>query len=111
MYFFFAFFFLRFATNTILPVLVNIGKLKLNFQFSVPIACEARATRAGALRARPRAPRALRTQLAPKIENCELKQVGRVFYFLGCFFQKSVETAVPDDGNPPGALILTKLVE
>ena len=59
-----------------LPVLVNIGKLKLNFQFSVPIACEARATRAGALRARPRAPRALRTQLAPKIENCELKQVG-----------------------------------
>ena len=27
------------------------------------------------------------------------------------FFKKSVKTAVPDDGNPPGALVLTKLVE
>ena len=25
--------------------------------------------------------------------------------------QKSVKTAVPDAGNPPGALVLTKLVE
>ena len=28
-----------------------------------------------------------------------------------CFFKKSAKTAVPDDGNPPGALVLTKLVE
>ena len=27
------------------------------------------------------------------------------------FFKKSVKTAVTDDGNPPGALVLTKLVE
>ena len=27
------------------------------------------------------------------------------------FFNKSVKTAVPDDGKPPGALVLTKLVE
>ena len=32
-------------------------------------------------------------------------------FFVGCFFEKSVKTAVPEDGNPPGALVLTKLVE
>ena len=31
-----------------------------------------------------------------------------IFYF---FFKKSVKTAVPEAGRPPGALILTKLVE
>ena len=30
---------------------------------------------------------------------------------MGCFFKKSVKTAVPEDGNPPGALVLTKVVE
>ena len=38
----------------------------------------------------------------------------RVYYlfFLGCFFfKKSVKTAVPEDGRPPGALVSTKLVE
>ena len=32
-----------------------------------------------------------------------------VVFFL-VVFSKSVKTAVPDDGNPPGALVLTKLV-
>ena len=32
-------------------------------------------------------------------------------FFLGCFFKKSVKTAVPDAGNPPGALVSTKLIE
>ena len=27
------------------------------------------------------------------------------------FFKESVKTAVPDDGRPPRALVLTKLVE
>ena len=27
------------------------------------------------------------------------------------FFKKSVKTAVPDDGNPPRALVLTKLID
>ena len=27
------------------------------------------------------------------------------------FSKKTVKTAVPEDGNPPGALVLTKLVE
>ena len=27
------------------------------------------------------------------------------------FFKNSVKTAVPEDGNAPGALVLTKLVE
>ena len=31
--------------------------------------------------------------------------------FFGLIFQKTVKTAVPDAGNPPGALVLTKLVE
>ena len=30
---------------------------------------------------------------------------------LGCFFKDSVKTAVPGDGKPPGALVLTKLIE
>ena len=32
-------------------------------------------------------------------------------FFWQVFFKKSVKTAVPEDGNPPGALVLTKLVE
>ena len=32
-------------------------------------------------------------------------------FLLGGFFKKSVKTAVPDDVNPSGALVLTKLVE
>ena len=31
--------------------------------------------------------------------------------FFGWFFKKSVKTAVPEDGRPPGALVLTKLIE
>ena len=32
--------------------------------------------------------------------------------FLVCVFStKSVETAVPEDGKPPGALVLTKLID
>ena len=52
-----------------LPVLVVIGKLKL--QFAIFGANCVRSARGRCFR-----PRALRTQLAPKIENCELKQVG-----------------------------------
>ena len=33
------------------------------------------------------------------------------FLLLGCLFKTSLETAVPDAGNPPGALVLTKLNE
>ena len=32
-------------------------------------------------------------------------------HFLGCFFKKTVKTAVPEDGSPPGALVLAKEVE
>ena len=32
-------------------------------------------------------------------------------YFWVVFFKKSVKTAVPEDGRPPRALVLTKLVE
>ena len=35
--------------------------------------------------------------------------IYRVFW--GVLFKKSVKTAVPDDGNPLGAVVLTKLVE
>ena len=42
------------------------------------------------------------TQLTPlTIVTCKRKHV----------FQKSLKTAVPDDGNPTRALVLTKLVE
>ena len=34
-----------------------------------------------------------------------------IYLFFGVIFRKKVKTAVPDDGNPPGALVLTKLVE
>ena len=34
-----------------------------------------------------------------------------MFFLFLYFFKKSVKTAVPDDGNRPGALVLTKLVE
>ena len=34
-----------------------------------------------------------------------------VLLFGGVFFRKSVKTAVPDDGRPPGTLVLTKLIE
>ena len=34
-----------------------------------------------------------------------------ILFFLECFFKNSVKTAVPDDGRPPGALVLTRLVE
>ena len=33
-----------------------------------------------------------------------------ILYFCGDF-QKSVKTAVPEDGKPPGGLVVTKLVE
>ena len=33
------------------------------------------------------------------------------FLFLKYFFKKLVKTAVPEDGRPPRALVLTKLVE
>ena len=42
----------------------NAYKLSL----SAPLACEARAERAGALATRPRAERALRTQVAPNVQ-------------------------------------------
>ena len=38
----------------------------------------------------------------------DLVDLVEFFYFL---FKKSVKTAVPDAGNPPGALVLTKLAE
>ena len=34
-----------------------------------------------------------------------------ICFFWGCFFKKSVKTAVPDVGNRNRALVLTKLVE
>ena len=34
-----------------------------------------------------------------------------VVFFFGVFFKQLVKTAVPEDGNPPGALVSTKLVE
>ena len=34
-----------------------------------------------------------------------------ILLFSGCFFKKSFKTAVLDDGRPPGALVLTKLIE
>ena len=37
--------------------------------------------------------------------------LSNTLFFVGVFFKKSVKTAVPEDGNPPGALVLTKLVE
>ena len=41
-----------------------------------------------------------------------LGNVVLLLVFFGVLvFQKSVKTAVPDDGNPPGALVSTKLVE
>ena len=39
------------------------------------------------------------------------RDVVSCFLFLKCFFKKCVKTAVPKDGNHPGALVLTKLVE
>ena len=41
------------------------------------------------------------------------KKRNVVFFvcFFGCSFNKSVKAAVPDDGNCPGALVSTKLVE
>ena len=36
---------------------------------------------------------------------------GPSSFFLKCFFKKSVKTAVPEDGNPPRAFVLTKLLE
>ena len=45
------------------------------------------------------------------------KDTGYILFFTptlnsgGVSSKKSVKTAVPDDGNPPGAFVLTKLVE
>ena len=47
------------------------------------------------------------------------REIKNRFYFWGTkitvfwpiFFKKSVKTAVPDDGRPPRALVLTKLVD
>ena len=36
---------------------------------------------------------------------------GVCFFGWVCFFKKTVKTAVPDDGKPPGELVLTQLVE
>ena len=44
---------------------------------------------------------------AREIESC-LADLVRI---CTSFFKKSVKTAVPDDGRPPRALVLTKLVE
>ena len=39
-------------------------------------------------------------------------KIGGVFFKIwGVFFKKLVKTAVPEDGNPLGASVLTKLVE
>ena len=32
-------------------------------------------------------------------------------FFVRVFFKKSIKTAVPEDGRPPGALVWTKLIE
>ena len=34
-----------------------------------------------------------------------------LFFFGGDFSKKSIKTAVLEDGHPPGALVLTKLIE
>ena len=47
-----------------------------------------------------------------QVTNIVLLDVVFIIWFLlGRFFKKSLKTAVPDDGNPPGALVLTKLTE
>ena len=40
-----------------------------------------------------------------------LEHIFMLFIVLGVFFNKSVKTAVAEDRNPPGALVLTKPVE
>ena len=44
-------------------------------------------------------------RLAHTLSRCAFLFCVLLLNFLGCFFQKLVKTAVPDDGKPPGALI------
>ena len=50
-------------------------------------------------------------QLLPRMHNVRALKGERRVFFFGLFFRKAVKTAVPDDRNLPGALVLTKLVE
>ncbi len=51
-------------------------------------------------------------QEAPGVKKLRRFLPSRFSFVCVCvFFQKSVKTAVPEDGNPLGALVFTKLVE
>ena len=51
--------------------------------------------------------------LRHKRQPFPFKKRRRVYklFFGGCFFQKMVKTAVPDNGRPPRAVVFTQLVE